>query len=287
MSGFDPSEAKDGTDDLPSIEPDTVVEYAKVYVRHREWRTGGSAWLDSARLTVTPRWSDGTEGTEITLMSPIEQSNNEDWIDDPFRLPDSLLADIRAKGFLGATVTWEILPYRSGTQPSFETSLDSIVMVMKTDGVSDSAFRKQDTNNIPGGNCVRAGTCAMVEAGSSGHFHVQGTGYSDLGVFDLAQDEIRAPVFASGLIGRQVRLNASNAGSYDGPTINRPRPLKMLIRAYTCTEPNGDCGDESGPVLTGGGWELAGTATATYEDPGGSVTEGSRKVAVESWWIKR
>ncbi|HYO85986.1 MAG TPA: hypothetical protein VES01_05955 [Dermatophilaceae bacterium] len=154
-------------------------------------------------------------------------------------------------------------------------------------------LRKQ-TTLIDGANCVAkpttaypgTGACPLVQVTSAdgpARFHVQGTVFAPRAAIALSQAQVAAPVVASGLVARQVTASVSTVPGYTGPVINWPRPLTVLMRAYTC--PAGPC-TGTGPVLTGG-WDRAGTALVEITDPGARVSAGSRAVNVLSWSIER
>ncbi len=288
VSGYSPSQAVP-SDTVPA---GATLTYAKAYVRHRE-QESGSASFRHVHLTVTPSGS-GTPvgpvnvgGTSTPGLSPTNSSTYQRGTVDLLSTP-ALQDWVTDNGFSGADAVWSVELSATGSE-SATMDLDSILIVMGWE--ADAGFRPQSTTDIDP-NCVGrpttvypgAGACAMIKT-TGGQLYVQGTGYAERGAFDLAHTDIKAPVFASGLIGRQLRLTTTNHTNYDGPVINRPRPLEMLVRAYTC--PEGGCGSPPNGPEFNAPWLLSGSATATYTDPGGSVTAGNREVAVDSWWIRR
>lgn len=288
VSGYAPGQANPA-DTVPA---GATLTYAKAYVRHRE-QESGSASFRHVHLTITPSRSGApavgpvnVAGTSTPGVSPTNSSTYQRG-EVNLLTTTALQNEVTAHGFSGANAVWSVELGATGTENA-TMDLDSILIVMAW--TENGGFRPQSTTDITP-NCVGrpttvypgAGACAMVQT-NGGQLYVQGTGYAARGAFDLGHTDIKAPVFASGLIARQVRLNTTNANTYNGPVVNRPRPLEMLIRGYTC--PDGGCTSEPGPEFAAP-WLLSGTATATYTDPGDTITSGNRAVAIDSWWVLR
>lgn len=260
VSGYAPSAASPA-DTVPA---GANLTYAKAYVRHRE-QESGTASFRHVHLTVTPTGSStpvgpvNVAGTSTPGLSPTNSSTYQRGEVNLLSTP-ALQNWVTDNGFTGAEVVWSVELGASGTENA-TMDLDSILIVL---GWRESVdFRPQS-------GCVLDGSCRLVNV-TGGEFYVQGAGNVPRSIVDLAPAQIKEPLFSWGL-----KADSQSVIPEDPIAVTHPRPLKMLVRAYK------DCPSPPDP-----GCSADGSATATYRDPGNTVTAGNREVTIDTWWIRR
>ncbi len=296
FTGYLPSEASPAS----TIPAGAVLTYANVYVRHREPRKSNSSPKDPVafiQVRVTPLRAGAPpvgppaapDGFTPGLGTNPDKQRKKYRIDTIDLLATSALQDeVTAYGFDGASIEYTVETTDRG---ELTASLDTVQIAMGW-GLPEG-FRKQ-TTLIDGANCVAvpttaypgAGACPLVQVTPTdglARFHIQGTVLAPRAAIDLGQDRVSAPVISSGLVARQLTNSVGTVASFTGPVINLPRPLTVLLRAYTC--PQGTC-TGTGPVRAAP-WKLAGTALVEVSDPRSNVVAGARAVNVRSWSIER
>lgn len=294
LRGFEPSQASPAA----TIPAGATLTYAHLYVRHREARIkSGKDPVAFIQASVTPS-RPGAPAVGPTSppggftpgvgVNP-DKRRTKYRVDTVDLLATSALQDeVSEHGFSGATVQWLV---QSKDSLDLTADLDTIQIAM---GWIPGPQLRAQTTLIDGRNCVAAptagypgsGACALVStsgADDTTRFHVQGSGYAPRAAFDFGHRSIRAPVFAAGLVGRQLTFGVTSAArpAYRGPAVSLPEPLTVLLRAHTCSD--SPCPRPAGTTDLADPWHLAGTATVRYRDPGSHLVAGGRQVSVLTW----
>ncbi len=290
VSGYDPAD----TTPPARIPAGSVLTYANLYVRHKETRLKqGADPVAYIQVSVTPerpgapRVGPVAPPGEFTpgLGTNPDDDRNEFRNDTVDLLATPALQDeVTAHGFSGATVEWLV---ESTDDLDLKAELDSIQIAM---GWLAPAQVRTQTTLVDGRNCVGApttahpgsGACALVstsDADGPTTFIVQGMGFAPNAAFDFRHAGIESPVFSDGLVARQLTFGSSSTSSR--PALTVASPLEVLFRAYAC--PDGGCPDPPGDPILEPPWQLVGTATAQYTDPGPRIAAGGREVAVTTW----
>lgn len=199
----------------PPLPPGSVVQSAKIRVRHQE-DTG-----------VVTKVAVPIPGCVIPDLTP--QTTPGVFGEQTFDLVTTCGFDDASELFDTVTYTAE---RGTGADPS-NAHLDGIEL--------DLLFRPPTFEPLSGclvaGPYPGAGACALVTVGgaspASTRFLVDGTVYAPSAAVDLAMSQLDSQVVTRGLVARTIRLDLSPKSTFKRPTIGVPNPESVSFTAYS------------------------------------------------------